>query len=151
MTVVTVGIGIPGSGKTTFLGKDLNESFYICADDIRKELTGNASDQGRNNEVWELLYERVHDILMGEDSLVIDVTNTRRSDRRKMIEFCHEHGAEVHGIWFDTPLDVCKERNALRERVVPEHVLDRMHRQLVEWPPSLEDGFDRLHKITEIT
>lgn len=51
MSKVIVGIGLPGSGKTTALKPfaDKNSYIYICPDDIRAELTGNPADQSKNN------------------------------------------------------------------------------------------------------
>jgi predicted kinase len=61
MKKLILGIGIPGSGKTTVLKKlanDYNYS-YICPDDIRFELTLDMSDQSRNKEVWRESYHRL--------------------------------------------------------------------------------------------
>jgi predicted kinase len=40
------------------------------------------------------------------------------------------------------PLEVCRERNRRRNRVVPDEVLERMAAKLV--PPTVEEGFDRV-------
>src|ERR1035441_10001755 len=44
---------------------------------------------------------------------------------------------EVEAVFFDVPLDVCLERNAQRQRVVPGEALAKMAAKLV--PPSVED------------
>lgn len=59
--------GISGSGKSTFLN-NFFKGTVICPDDIRRELTGNVSDQSRNAEVWNLTYKRFREALAtGED------------------------------------------------------------------------------------
>lgn len=64
---VVLTSGISGSGKSTFLNKFF-KGIVICPDDIRRELTGNVSDQSRNAEVWELTYKRFREALAtGED------------------------------------------------------------------------------------
>ncbi len=57
MNKLYVLIGIPGSGKSTWTnklltGKHPTEVEVINMDDIRMRLTGNASDQSRNKDVF---------------------------------------------------------------------------------------------------
>jgi predicted kinase len=75
----------------------------------------------------------------------VDATNLTRRDRRPFIKLAREYGCEIEAVYFDVPLDVCKARNALRARVVPEHVLDLMAAKLV--PPSVEEGFTRVEVV----
>ena len=45
-------------------------------------------------------------------------------------------------VFFDVPLEVCRERNARRNRVVPEDALAKMAAKLVR--PSVDEGFSRV-------
>jgi len=74
MRKVVLSIGVPGSGKTTFLKKFANENsfVYICLDDIREELCGDAKDQSRNQEVWDLGLLRIIEAIEGNNSVVFD-------------------------------------------------------------------------------
>ena len=74
----------------------------------------------------------------------MDATNLVRRDRRSWLELGREHGARVEALWFDVPLPVCKQRNAGRQRVVPEWVLDLMAARFI--PPSVAEGFDEVQK-----
>ena len=49
-------------------------------------------------------------------------------------------------IFVNTPVDVCKERNAKRDRVVPETVIDRMALSLN--PPTIAEGFKEIIEIS---
>jgi hypothetical protein len=40
----------------------------------------------------------------------------------------------------DLPIDVCKERNRGRDRLVPESVIDSMATDLAQSPPDVSDG-----------
>jgi predicted kinase len=53
----------------------------------------------------------------------------------------------VEAVFFDTPIEVCQERNRLRERVVPQDVIERMARKMT--PPSREEGFSRVTVVRE--
>jgi len=143
-----IGIGIPGSGKTTTLKKfaEKNNYVYICPDDIRAELSGgDAADQSKNKEVWELTYNRAAEALKSGISVVVDATFANSGQRKSFIEFLRKSGAEkIQGLYVDTPLEVAKERNSKRERQVPDFVLDRMHTSIKENPPALSDGLDSL-------
>jgi predicted kinase len=53
-----------------------------------------------------------------------------------------EYGCEVEAVFFDVPVEVCRERNAARARVVPDEALTLMASKLV--PPVEAEGFDRV-------
>lgn len=152
MQKVILGIGIPGSGKTTVLQKfaDTYDYAYICPDDIRAELLGDVTDQSRGDEVWKEAYQRTANALAEGKSVVFDATFTNEAARMELIQFAREHGAEkIQGVHVDTPLEVAKERNQERERVVPEHVLERMHNKLQEQQPEISEGFDTIFTLNE--
>jgi predicted kinase len=149
MSKAIIAIGIPGSGKSTFM-RPLAETenlAYVNADDIRHEITGSSANHRMEQVVWETLFKRVASSL-ADKGVVIDATHARKNDRMKTVSFCKEHGAEkIIGYWFVTPLEICKQRNEARPRVVKPAVLDTMHRRLQSDPPNLDEGFDELLKI----
>ena len=51
-------------------------------------------------------------------------------------------GCELEAVFFDVPIEVCQQRNRLRQRVVPEAAIEAMQAKLV--PPSLEEGFSKI-------
>ncbi len=152
MKKVIMGIGIPGSGKTTVLKEFAckNGYVYICPDDIRNNLTGNTEDQSKNRDVWGEAYMKVKKSLAERDSVVFDATFTNQKQRKDFISFARQSGSEkIQGIYLDVDLEVAKKRNSLRERKVPESVLGRMNAGLKKFPPEIEDGFDLLVNLNE--
>lgn len=152
MKKVIMGIGVPGSGKTTILKTfaEKNNYSYICPDDIRFELTGDHSNQTKNKEVWKIAYDRVGKELQSGNTVVFDATFVNEKQRKDFISYIKEEGAEkVQGVFLDVPIKIAKERNASRERVVPEYVMDRMHKMLQEFSPEIRDGFDSLFVLDE--
>ena len=148
-------IGLPGSGKS-FLAAQIQQACpdrpIVSTDAIRAELFGNAANQGSwsliQQEVQHQLQQAAIAIRAGRSSAAIyDATNVRRCYRRAAIATGRTAGFQhIIGIWLDTPLPLCLQRNRQRDRQVPEVVIRKMHRQLRGAPPHLSDGFDRLVK-----
>ncbi len=153
MAKIIIGIGLPGSGKTTAL-KPFAEKYsytYICPDDIRAELLGNASDQSKNKEIWQEAHKRVAEALSNGETVIFDATFARDFERKSFIQFAREHGAsKVQGVFAEVPLEIASERNHTRERVVPDHAMERMSAMLRQTPPVVEDGFDSIFYINEL-
>jgi predicted kinase len=143
-----ISIGLPGSGKTTLLKKMAAQdgAVYICPDDIRAEeaFGGDAADQSRNREVWTEAYRRIDAALSAGRNVVIDATNAKQPDRRRLVAHCRQKADQVKGVWFNTPYRVCLERNRGRVRVVPEFTMGIMAGWLEACPPTEADGFDQL-------
>ncbi len=146
-----VMIGITGSGKSTYIKKELSNvpnPVIICPDDIRAELTGDAGDQSKNDEVWQLACQRAEQALQVGKVLIFNDTNAKKLDRVGLLEFLRSvMGLEgfIKGIWLKTPLDVCIERNAQRTRSVPQTSVERMYFALLSDPPRVYEGFDQLY------
>ena len=80
--------------------------------------------------------------------VVYDATNVRRRHRREFIQAARGLGYQpLTGVWIDTPLAVCLERNSKRSRQVPAEIIERMSRQLMAAPPSVSEGLDGLERI----
>lgn len=152
MAKAIIGIGIPGSGKTTVLKKfaEKNSYTYISLDEIRKELTGDESDQTKNAEVWREVYKKSADFLCDGQTVVIDATFAKDFERKAFIKFIRESGAEkIQGIFMDTPIEIAQHRNKLRDRTVPHYAMERMSKNIKNFPPEIGEGFDSLFALNE--
>lgn len=147
-----MGISMPASGKTTVL-RDFAQRYgyeYVCPDDIRKELTGDARDQTRNPEVWQRARAILQAFIAEGKNVVFDATFTNKLKRMEFVEFARKVGADkIQGIFLDTPFELARKRNSERERVVPEHAMEKMGSELSESPPEIMDGFDSLFRLNE--
>ncbi len=134
-------VGLPGSGKTTYLTRlGVNA---ISSDEIRRLLADDPTDQTIHRRVFATIrYLLRHRIALGREITYVDATHLTRRDRRPYIRFGQLHDCEVEALYFDVPLDVCLDRNRRRERVVPEQALQEMARR--SRPPTLEEGFTRV-------
>jgi len=146
---VLIGIGIPGAGKTTRLTELALDKGIIrlSPDDIRERLLGDYRDNSQNNLVWQRLYSQIRAVLRG-GSVIVDGSGTNPMFRRQDIELYRSWGAQrVIGVVFVAPLKVALQRNAAREKPVPEEGIQHFYELLTEYPPGLEDGFDEIHVI----
>lgn len=140
-------VGVPGSGKTTYAQKYIQEHtdiIHLSSDNIRKELWGDESIQGDNNEVFSLMQTRAIDALNNGQSVVYDATNITRKDRSYIITLCPKFvKIESHIIW--APIETCIERDAERERTVGKAVIDKMLKRFQA--PYYDEGIDEIKII----
>lgn len=134
-------IGIPGSGKST-IANQIPNAVIISSDAICKELYGAEEIQGNGKQVFDLVYKRIGEELAKGNDVVFDATNLTPWARKAVFRFSAEHIA----VFVNTSLDDCLERNAARERKVPEEVIYRMYYSLT--CPSKTEGFKTIITIS---
>ena len=81
-------------------------------------------------------------LIAGARVSYVDATNITRRDRSHFFRIAERFGCVVDVLYFDTPLEVCLERNRRRSRCVPEDAVRRMAARLE--PPTRAEGFRRI-------
>jgi predicted kinase len=139
--VVVLAIGLPGSGKSTWFKR--RGAVPLSSDVIRSMLFDDVTEQRFQDLVFSTLRSLLRARLVARMGLnYVDATNLSPHDRRGWIKMAHDFGYEVQAVFFDVPTEVCMERNARRNRVVPEEVMQRMAGKLK--PPKFEEGFSKI-------
>lgn len=158
MPIVMMSVGVPGSGKTTYLKsmyQFANNCTYLSADEVRQEMYGDASVQTDPAKVWGVVHRRLQTALSAGQDVVVDGTFVKRADRRALITKCfvQTHSirpndqVELLALHFTTPLERCLKWNRQRSRIVPEDAIRRMSSQLERTPPEEWEGFKGVIRI----
>ena len=129
-------IGLPGSGKTTWIKENLPKDIEIVSKDLIRQDLGIIKDQNvkaigdkeQEKEVKKIYHEKLEQLLKEGKDFVIDNTNIGSSlthilnqinkHNKKSISKCSSIGVNIK-----TPVEVCMKR---RDNCIPKKVYDQM-------------------------
>jgi predicted kinase len=140
-------IGLPASGKTTYLEDHPEDAVRLSQDDFRMLMTGKEFFLPFEPTVHAWLENTGRYLMSQGYSILIDATSLRVGLRTKWIKLAREYGHETKAIWLDTPYFTCLERNEARDRKVPEDIIKRMSEDFDE--PTPAEGFDEIVRVAE--
>lgn len=138
--------GLPGSGKSTVAKKIIadNPETYkrINRDDLRAMF-----DNGFASQANEKFIKKMRDVLIIQaleegKSIVVDDTNLSDKNYNRISQLVREYNLKfsenvvVEIKEMDTPIEVCIERDALRENPVGAKVIKRMNNQFFKDSPE---------------
>jgi predicted kinase len=135
--------GVPGSGKSTWvdaykevLAKYAHYVVVLSRDHIRSRLFGYPDNHGKDEERVSVVFNASYKVYLEQAqkrddmTIIIDNTNCDWTRVEELAALAKEYDIPVEIVLIDTPLEEALRRNANRDRVVPEHVIERMHAEL---------------------
>lgn len=148
MSKLMVMIGIPGSGKSTWVSKNQNEAAIISPDQYLMEHYNYEWSIENASEAWAHSYQRYARLLKMESDVIWDATFTRMIDRSAVLNIAIGFGLHCTAVYLDTPLETCLERNEYRNRPpVPLNTILHMSKGIQL--PTEEEGFHSILTIND--
>ena len=144
-------VGPSGAGKSTFAARHFAPAQIISSDDLRARLSDDANDQGASGEAFRILALLVNGRLKRGRLAVVDATNLRVRNRRRLSALAARHGVPVVAIAFALPGRELLANNRRRPgRQVDEQVVadqsELMRAALLELPT---EGYAKLYVLRE--
>lgn len=143
----TMLVGLPGSGKSTFLEKynDDHEAVVLSTDayiEKHARLLGVTYDSvwaSTIKEAEDVMWETFHDAVRGRRPIIVDRTNLTVKGRARFLNQLPRTYVAMATL-FEVAPDVLAVRLAQRPgKSIPQEAIDRMRASYV--PPSLSEGF----------
>ena len=141
--IFTMMVGLPGSGKSTYINKFFKERSIHSSDAIREELSGDANNQDINSKVFRVLHKRIKEDLIAGKNVVYDATNISWKRRKAFLQELSKIPCTKECIVMATPFEVCLEQNKERDRVVPYDVIERMYKNFDI--PFYNEGWNHIY------
>lgn len=141
MKKLTLMVGLPASGKSTYAKEMADDNTVVLSsDDYRKKLLGDENCQENNEIVFKTLYKDAIELLESGKNVVIDATNINMKARRRVLANFSNMKIVREAIVMATPYELCVSQDKARERTVGEEVIKKFLYRF-EIPMSYE-GFD---------
>ena len=146
MNTLYITVGLPGSGKSTYVknfikNKDIE---YLSSDSLRAVYGKSEEDQTVTPLVFGHIKRKVDEFLKDGKNVLVDATSVNRKERSDYINTAKKYGAKVVAIVFKMDrqglIDRNKKRGEEGGRVVPDWVIDKMLAKFEE--PSYDEGID---------
>jgi len=131
-----VTIGPPASGKSTWAAS--RPEIEINLDECRRRVCGNAADQAATPAAVALREQLIREAAANGQDIILSDTNLNPRFRLLLVNDLRHLGYDVCYVVFEVTATQAKAWNQLRDRVVPEYVIDRMISQMAEVDLRLE-------------
>lgn len=134
-------VGIPGSGKSTWAKEQVTASGgrvkRVNRDDLRAMIDCGQWSKANEKLIVEVRNRIIVESLRRFNDVIVDDTNLTRYHERDLRNLLDEltFKPEFEVKVFDTPFEVCVERNAKREgrARVPDNDMLRMRKDFESW------------------
>lgn len=126
--VLTITVGLPASGKSTF-ARNAGFDLAISLDDCREALWGDRKKQsgpGGIDALLSLQDEIITGAMKENKSIVVDNTSIVKEYRKPLIELAKKYGYLTQIVFFDVPVEECIRRNQQRNHPVPVEVINHL-------------------------
>ena len=122
--VLVLLVGPSGAGKSTFAREHFTPNQMISSDELRERVSDDPNDQDASAEAFRILALLLNGRLRRRLTAVVDATNLRAMNRRRLRALAARYGVPVVAILFDLPEQAFYDNNVRRpDRVVSNDVI----------------------------
>src|SRR3954449_642436 len=147
---LVVLVGASGSGKSTWAQHRFRAQEIVSADDLRGVVGSGRHDLEASNDAFTLLDLIVAGRVRRGLTTVVDTLGLEPERRRGYLELARGHRLPAVVVLFDTEPNLCRQRNAHRDRPVPARVLSEQVRAFRSVADRVEqEGWDRALRISQ--
>lgn len=131
----TMLVGLPRSGKSTWITENPDAGVVVSNDWIREEILGTHYSDKANAIIWSIADATLRIVLGQGKDAVLDGVNLTKFTRSFYIKLAREYGARILMVVFETPVEVCLKRNV--DKKLPDDVLSKMSESYQ--PPTMDE------------
>lgn len=149
MSKLIMMIGVPGSGKSTYIKNNFPDIIPVSRDAIRFELLDERGGDyfDYEDEVFDKFIAQIIGGLVGEDITIADATHLNKKSRARVLDKVREFADEIEAVWIDVPIETAFSQNHKREgRAWVKHGIIRRMWFTLE-APEFNEGFDKITRI----
>jgi len=144
-------IGLPGSGKSTYIRQNIYGSTYMIVDADKIKETHPDFDPNAPETVHQWSVKKAEEEMNRLSdigyNICMDSGGVNNSYQLRIINMLKQKGYHIELIYMDTPLEICLERNRFRRRKVPEHAIIEKSQKLLN---CLEKQLPLIDKFTHL-
>ena len=140
-------VGLPRSGKDTWIEKNKGSAIVVSNDWIRENILGTHYSTASNAVVWSLTDAVLRVVLgQGHDAILNGVNHTK-DVRAFYIKLAKQYNASVKIVYIDVVPATCIKRNV--DKKLPDEVILKMWEELY-FPMKHKEYFDELVVVHNI-
>ncbi len=120
---LVVLVGASGAGKSTWAGSRYRQAEIVSSDELRGIVGSGRHDLDASSDAFRLLDQIVEARLRRGLATVVDTLGLDAERRRGYLDAARAVDLAAVVVAFDAPPELCRRRNAERDRPVPARVL----------------------------
>jgi len=136
---LTVLIGLPRAGKSTWARDYKTSEVVISADEFRQLMYGQRYYAEGKAMMWATRDISLKILMQQGVNIIIDETNTTVQARAKLLKLATKYDYYAEAIWIDATQYMCRVRAAQADQKDLIPIIEKMSDQLE--PPEYSEGF----------
>lgn len=132
----TLVCGLPGTGKDTWISKNLSDQPVVSLDQLRDEL--DVDPTGNQGAIIQAGLEEARKHLRSSRDFVWNAVNVTKLNREKVTRLLRDYNARIRIVYLEVEPSRLLRQNHERKATVPVDVINRLARKLQ--PPSAIEG-----------